>query len=304
MSIGLYDLIILTECWLTCDTPVPALAGFASMHKNSVHGRAGGICIYHKTALPLQEIILDSYINDYAEAEFMAVELSQLSIVIIVVYRHPNCGITAFLKTLDNIVGSSVCANSRRLIVLCGDLKIDMLSDNIHTADYIAMMNAYSFISLINAPTFVRAAVSSCLDHVWVKNSQKSAIKADINLNEIADHKSINIEYWAGTGVNCRWRIVRPHEERQIKMFIVKLEQIDFGFCDDKCMSLDEQLHKFLLIIVDLYNRCFPVKKLSVITKGRRGLAMTLFYWLIVKMWPYVNIAGRGIVITKDGLSL
>ena len=116
--------------------------------------------------------------NFYEGAKFLALHLTYVDIMFLAIYRHLTC---------------QVCGSNFKSVVMCGDINMNLICSDRNTDKYKEVMKHFGFTSLINSPTFQRADMASCIDHVWVFSDQMERFQAHITPIEIADHKNINI---------------------------------------------------------------------------------------------------------------
>lgn len=103
-------------------------------------------------------------------------------------YRSPSFKNTAnFLVALDDLISDS---NSTKQFIIAGDINIDILSDDVHSAnisEYLCLMNEHGLASAITKPTRERA----CLDHIFVRSKFK--VVGMVCDTDITDHKMVAV---------------------------------------------------------------------------------------------------------------
>ena len=113
-------------------------------------------------------------------AEVLAIDCYKSNLIIVATYRHPNSDVNDFTNDLDTILGSEKLSVKDKSYILCGDININVLSNNKTVEKYTNIMNAYAYKSFINVPTLVKENSSSCIDHIWGKPSKHDNIKAEV----------------------------------------------------------------------------------------------------------------------------
>ena len=83
---------------------------------------------------------------------------------IAVIYRHPGNNVNIFLDALDDKL--QILNNSRRKVILRGDLNIDLNSDSSQRADYVNSIESNAFSTLITQSTRVTADSQTIIDHI------------------------------------------------------------------------------------------------------------------------------------------
>ena len=88
------------------------------------------------------------------------------NIVLGVLYRPPNTGITCFNESLNVILDKLKCEN--KLCFLMGDYNINLLNHDKHgpPSDFVELMHSYSFLSLINRPTRITETSPTLIDNI------------------------------------------------------------------------------------------------------------------------------------------
>lgn len=156
----IFDVIILSECWLSKCRYFPLLPGYISFKSNFsnqndgvvVFVRAGLSCTVTKLTLHNANCLLLKFSNELA---------------IVAVYRSPSVrDMSNFLTALDSTLLS---LRHFKTISLIGDININILPDSCDTnADaYLTLLAAHA---MLPAHTF-QTRSNSCLDHVILKTN-------------------------------------------------------------------------------------------------------------------------------------
>lgn len=167
------DVIILTECWLTPQKPIPVLDGFESFRSTYLHNQNDGIVVYTRQGLNCQ--INELNIED---ASCVAVNIHDETVVL-GVYRSPSFRstdrfVSALASTLPNYDGF-------KNVVLMGDINIDIKphSKDKSSDPYLNLLAEYGLLPAHTLPT----RLQNCLDHVILKKSkcaQTFVIETDV----------------------------------------------------------------------------------------------------------------------------
>jgi len=75
--------------------------------------------------------------------------------------------------------------------ILCGDINIDILLNNIETVDYLNILYINNCYSACNKPTRISSHSNTCIDHLFVKNINIKEVSAYILRSSITDHFSL-----------------------------------------------------------------------------------------------------------------
>lgn len=177
-----FDLIVLTECWLSADINLPSLTNYQPFSTNRNLNQNDGIVIYIKT--DLSSITTEP--TDFQEANCLVTTIGSDS-AIISIYRPPSYRqINNFISSLDLILEK---LKRFKNIVVLGDMNINIVEneqDN-RANDYLDMLTSHGLLPSHKLPT----RGSNCLDHCIVKtNLPNMTIVCD---SSITDHSSVMI---------------------------------------------------------------------------------------------------------------
>ena len=149
---------------------------------------AGGVGLYLEETL--QYRVRNDFLLEANKCEDLWIEIeskqANKSLIVAVVYRHPNKSILSFQnKLFDTLMKLE---NQRITYIISGDININLnlKSDNIR--NYVDFMSSIGCKSMIRNPTrFSDNGKASLLDHIYT-NSPKLKIKAGVCLYDISDH--------------------------------------------------------------------------------------------------------------------
>ena len=154
-----WDIIVLTECWLSKVSNVPNFDGYN--HCATTHNRTQneGVIIYTKDSLNTQ---FDEPI--FLEANCITAKINNTTLIISI-YRPPaHSNISNFLQSLNNIL---ITATNFQNIIICGDINIDIKTDtkDRNSSLYLDLLAFHGFLPAHTLPTHI----NSCLDHFILK---------------------------------------------------------------------------------------------------------------------------------------
>lgn len=182
------DIIILTETWHNidlCDFEIPGYRIYFSTVKRNQND---GIIVFTRSHLSVESI---EYKYTVANILNLKLEVNNIPLNILCVYRSPTSDICEFITTIENIF--KVENKNNEISILIGDMNINILGTNSTNNEYLDMLSEYGFKSLINI--FTRTPINckhSCLDHIFMKDNSKvdSKIEAGVLQTNITDHFS------------------------------------------------------------------------------------------------------------------
>lgn len=159
-----YDVIVLTECWLGKDPHVNSIDGYSHYHSSEYINQNGGVIVYIKN--DLQAKITEPSI---LEADCLNIELSN-NFTIIALYRSPSFKNTdKFIESLDNHLSSF---QQKSNILLMGDININIMpgGDDKNKNEYLCTTAAHGLAPIITIPT----RNDRCIDHILIKSKSKA----------------------------------------------------------------------------------------------------------------------------------
>lgn len=177
------DIIILTECHLNTDKPIPKLENYRSYQTTNHLNKNDGVTVYIRQTLScnVKEVII-------TEASCLEVDL--VSSIILCIYRSPaNKKAENFISSLGAHLET---LEKRRNVVIAGDININLISkpteqsnDILNRTTYLEILSSYGILPGHSLPT----RKGSCLDHFMLKlNDKKETAFIAILHTTITDH--------------------------------------------------------------------------------------------------------------------
>lgn len=160
-----YDVIVLSECWLSKVAHPPELSGYLSYKSDNNRNQNDGVVVYIKKQL--HSVV--SFPN-FSEANCVLLEIDGL--IIVAIYRSPSA------KCLDNFFSDLNCLLSTlrlsRNLLLIGDMNIDISSSNndINKDKYLNLTASHGLLPTYITPTRIK----TCLDHAFLKCNNRAAV--------------------------------------------------------------------------------------------------------------------------------
>lgn len=173
------DIIVLSECWMSCVRNLPVLDGYLSMSTSSHYNQNDGVVVFVKNNIraSLEEPIME-------EANCLIIKVNG-DVAVVAIYR-PFCfkTINNFLTSLQKIING---LSSYKNIILVGDININIATDSSDRflSDYLDFLSLNGLIPAFNTAT----RANSCLDHVILKT--KLQVNTFIVESIITDHAPI-----------------------------------------------------------------------------------------------------------------
>ncbi|KAJ8734468.1 hypothetical protein PYW08_013718 [Mythimna loreyi] len=177
-----YDLIVLTESWLSENSVIPEMVGYTTHSTKSHHNQNDGIVLYLK-----DNIHANVYEPNFCHEVNCLVTTINNNVAVVSLYRPPAFkNLDPFLKSLDKILSN---INHYNNIILMGDLNINIKPEKLNPkqTEYLNLLASYGLLSSHTLPT----RESNCLDHCFVKTKLKPL--TIVCNSTLTDHSSVMI---------------------------------------------------------------------------------------------------------------
>lgn len=179
-----FDVIVLTECWLSKVIKLPVLNGFQSHSTRNNSNQNDGVVIYVKVGLNVK--VWEPKISN---ANSLVCQIDH-KLAVVAIYRSPsknsNEHFNSFLISLSNIYDE---ISNLPNICTVGDLNIDigLANRSDRALEYLILNASHGLLPTHLLPT----RMGNCLDHILLKT--KSISTTLILDSAITDHKPIVI---------------------------------------------------------------------------------------------------------------
>jgi exonuclease III len=258
------DVMVLTECRLMDCESVQCVDGYKSFSTSNNRLQNDGVVIYLRNCIScdVQEHVVSG-------ANCLQVNIEN-SLAIIAIYRSPSGRDQhGFLDGLSNVLNVN---NNKRHLILTGDLNINILESN-NSQDYLNTIAMYGMKIMVNAPTRVAGASSSCLDHYMVRSDSRAA--ALVFQNTITDHFSVffRIQRDFGCGLMKGWADQHVRKRIDFDMLKSRLNQENWQETLNS-QDVNNAAENFISILKENVHKCTVVmrpnkkRKKSWITAG------------------------------------
>jgi exonuclease III len=180
------DIIILTECRLNCNKPLPQLATYDSYSTSFQLNQNDGVAIYVKSKL--KHKVMEIKLNHAS-----CLQLEVLNNTVLGIYRSPsNVNPESFIESLQNHLESLKSGGN---MIIAGDININLRprpSEPSHEYknrnNYLNMLSSFGLLAGHTKPT----RGNNCLDHFILKiNKSKYSPTIAIIKTTTSDHYSI-----------------------------------------------------------------------------------------------------------------
>ncbi len=229
--------------------------------------RKGGVAVFINKKLTFNKRSdLEIKGNPKIENLWYDLEVNDKKFVLGIIYRHPGYSTTSICDILESNLAHINSEN--KLGLICGDINIDLLKhDNPQTKMYVDTLMTADTIPLITLPTRITPHSATLIDHINLTRPDKlkSAELWTGNLYmEIADHLPNFIIIKEPTINTCTKErpLVRIYSEKNKSRFKREISCLNWEDVLDQ-KNCNEGYDKFIKKYSTVFNRCFPLIKLS-----------------------------------------
>lgn len=147
-------------------------------------------------------------------------------------------------------------------LYLGGDTNIDMLANTNAQKDFQSTINEYGLSNVIRNPTRVTVDSASLLD-VFITNIPNDLVVADVVYTDISDHLGIILLTEKNTMPTNYVQNITPANREMFRRLVAQQNW-------NESTSSDTAYSAFITIFQQVYNECFPMKKISKPPKARK----------------------------------
>lgn len=193
-----FDAVIMVESWLNeGDEIFFNLPNYNAFHNIRAHRKGGSSSVFVNKKWKSEVL----YKNNDNEIEFTIVHLSQLNINLLAIYRPPIQTIELINKFIEKF---SIISDKYENLIVCGDINIDLLTNDFKKNSYLNTMRIYNQIVLnkLTPEMATRVKITkkckskTIIDIVSTNIIHKfKSIKFFLCENSMSDHKSIAVSF-------------------------------------------------------------------------------------------------------------
>ena len=256
------DIFCFCETWLNKD--IDNLYSMDNFNKISLHRegkRGGGVTIFCKKYIKFEIVNSISSISSSLEKVFIETTIDNKKYLIGSIYRPPQSKIIDSFTELENLflnIRSNFCDH---ILVICGDVNIDLLKNNCNSVEYyLNLIYSVGLIPKILRPTRVTPHSASILDHILVRNAN-SVSSCGIWWTDISDHFGTFITLNSSI-VNRTFNSFYTFRERNESNKNSFLESMN-NFPWHRFLSMDDPVElysEFSKNLYEIFNSNFPLK--------------------------------------------
>ena len=156
--------------------------------------------------------------------------------------------------------------DDRKNVVLAGDMNIDLIKyTNENVMSYMSTMMSYRYLPYVKLPTRITQFFTTCIDHIFVKNSHKEKVLSTLCgmfYCDISDHLPCFISFqYANNSYAGNRPMTRIFGARNCSKFIQKMTMENWN---EKYMDSEHDwYHEFVTAVHQIFQQSFPLVQLS-----------------------------------------
>ena len=273
------DLLLLSETWLTTNSPDPIIPGYTIYRGDRHLKKGGGVAIMASNRLrcTLRED-LSSKISE-SESITIAVTLRNgNSCLVSSMYRPPNSDTSLFLASYNSLLCSMKKEKPTHIIIGL-DHNLDFLKSAKHrpTHDFIESNLDFGMIPTVTRPTRITQTTATLIDNIIVSQNLCGAYVSNILVNDTSDHlPSVCVLKNVRTS-NKEPVVIKTRDRRAKNMIKLRehLQEYDWSIeqCNNSVSVNMQKVHEGLVNIID---ECIPYVERKIKYKQlRRDAWMT-----------------------------
>jgi hypothetical protein len=186
-----FDLIILTESWITEDQfayyPLEGYTGYICSRKDGT--KSGGVIVFVRNEIPVRIQQLQCNTFEAIIVLILSTDLKKEQFQITGIYRDLRKNKADFIHEFE----LSVLQSAHQKSIITGDFNLDLLKIE-NSTELLNLTSSFGFQTLNNKPTRFGInkngeKIESCLDHLYIRGVDKT----DVFLDEtgFSDHKAL-----------------------------------------------------------------------------------------------------------------
>lgn len=164
------------------------LDGYNLYYKSRVGRPGGGVCLYIKSDLLVNEY--DNLYFDDDQSDSLFVEIcpnkpNHKNIIVGIIYRPPDSNLDIFKAKFDKLLH---CLNkTNKTCFILGDYNIDLAKDDNDSNEFVNILHSSFFFPTINTFTRVTSTSSTIIDNI-LTNAHEASLDPAVIITDISDH--------------------------------------------------------------------------------------------------------------------
>lgn len=273
-----FDLIFLTETWLTSECDIPKHENYCSFSKSRDNRKGGGLLMYVKD---IKCDLMENFSLISNDVESLVVRSS--SNIFAVMYRPPDGNLQNFFAYIEDLF---MYVNQNELtLILGGDFNINMLETSTPRSTFQMLLDSNSLHYVIKTATRITLDTITLLD-LFITNLAPHDSIGGVIASHISDHLPIFL-----LTRSSRQRIGVQHSDNRkiqninqitLETFRSKLKNINWDSIYH-AGTPDQAYDKFLCLFKEAYHESFPLITIKKTGRSRKPWISNFCLKLITK---------------------
>ena len=279
----------ISETWLNdWNSTLYNIQGYNFIEKHRSEKRGGGEGIYLKEYIEFESVFIEINKDVFRKNK---------NLIIGVIYRPPDKDLKLSNTNMEDSLAN--LKNENKYCYLMGDYNINILNYEKHfdTTDFVDLLHANSYISLLNRPTRVNRESATLIDNIFtnafmnLENSFQCLIYTGIT-----DHfPLIHLDLGAQESDSERFITRQNLSMRNKRNFTSAISTLDRKCIYDET-DMQNAFTTFHSVLLDLYNTHFPKQKVKYVYDTRKPWLWHGLGEAIKKKWTVFLHIGKQIL--------
>lgn len=231
--------------------------------------RDGGSCILVRNGIKFRTLDELSQFNICNVMETCAIELTDLKLIVVCIYRIPKKKnkkyyFNLFFHNLNGIL-SVLTRNKNNKLIICGDFNINLLKKTQESTKFRDIISYFDLRFSVNKVT--RPSSGTCLDNI-IHNIRKA--KTELLELAVSDHKAQLMKCPVNKTFPCHYWFCmkRDYSSENLLKFKNYISQLSFGNIYD-IKNGEIAYTEFLDIFKLIFDLCFPIVRRKNFTRRK-----------------------------------
>lgn len=184
-----FDVIALSETWLTPDLPSTLIAvPQYTITRSDRPTRGGGLCFLVRNNISFKLVNTDFILNKTLEQLWINCKVNKINLFVGALYKPPLTSATSFSE-LETVL-SNIYPRADQIIVM-GDTNVDFIKPNCQTELLKSVLDTFNLTQVIDQPTRITDTSSTLIDIICISNDVKVIQSDTLDLLKMSDHRMV-----------------------------------------------------------------------------------------------------------------
>lgn len=205
-----------------------------------------------------------SKLSEACVFECCGVELYKYDVILVCLYRTPSSNIQTFFHKLDTLL-LNLCRFTRKKLILCGDINIDLLKICKEVTEYKHILESYNLESYITTATRITDSMDTCIDHITSNIENGIGAVHDLGLSDhtaqtfswvVQQRRTAPLKWW--------YELRRDVCSENRNKFLNCISSLTFELSENRANVAFKIFYDLYCLF---YNLCFPIIRVRIINR-------------------------------------